>query len=98
MDDFTSSSRTEKIQRITSPRFWEMRRLLVEFGQRRVFFDDIQEGDFVILPDVIRQRDQPWLCCGVRGFRLILSNMTGQMLEVHRVDAPLLLSVVSKME
>lgn len=88
----------ELIDRITSPRFWEMRRLLVEFGQRRVFFDDVKEGDFVILPDVIRQRDQPWVCCGNRGFTLILSNMTGQMLEIHRADAPLLLQIVSKME
>ena len=98
MDDFMMSTHEERIIRITSPRFWEMRRLLVEFRQRRLFFDDIKEGDFVILPDVMRQRDQPWICAGFKGWTMILANMVGQTLELHKMDAPLLLEVVSKME
>ena len=96
MDEFTSTPRSEKVDRITSPRFWEMRRLLTEFRQRLVFFDDIKEGDFVILPDVTRQRDQPWISMGFRGHTMVLSNMLGQTLEVHRTDVPILLDVVSK--
>ena len=98
LDDFVMSSQEEKIARITSPRFWDMRRLLVEFRQRRLCFDDIKEGDFVILPDVARQRDQPWICAGFKGWTMILANMVGQTLELHKMDAPLLLEVVSKME
>lgn len=93
-------------EEIVSPRFWEMRKFLVDFGRARLT-QQLQHGDMVTLThDFYSQPEKdttPWIVMGltdggVIGFdgHVIIANGMGQMMRIPMWSTSLYLTVVSR--
>ena len=80
---------------LVQPKFLAMRRMLFEFKQQRLHFDEINEGDLVDIPKSYTPMDGPWICMGKRGgFMYRFATMDGCMLDIPTEIAPFVVTPV----
>lgn len=83
-------------EELVSPRFWEMRRLMVDYGRSRAAGASwTEKGDLVTVTGIIRQ--DPWIVMGIdeHGF-YVLANGLGQILRCPTWAAPESLTIHSR--
>ena len=85
-------------EQAVSPRFWEMRKLVVDFGTALINgVSNVENCDMVMVTNGTYEMGGPWIVLGRddKGF-YILGNGAGQVFRVPMFGSPLFTTVIAK--